>query len=95
MKDGLKTLEFYQTEPYVIQDIMPNTIFGLELFGRSPFSEIMLKFDEQCFNEVKFSRLHFGRFLSVVLNIESSKSFADQSSQCEQKCNDETCKKGR
>ena len=78
LKDGLKSLEFYQTEPELLSNLAPNKGFGSELIGRSPFSEIMIKFEEKCFNKMKESRADQPSKFAMKISLDYSLEFPDQ-----------------
>ena len=77
----MKKLDYYQTEPKILRKIFPNAVFGFELEGKSPLSEVMIKFDEKCFNETKSSRSRH-HHLEIEIQIQYSKSFPDQEDEC-------------
>ena len=77
----MKKLEYYQSEPAIFEKVIPNVEFGFDLDGRSPFSEVMIKFDSECFGAAKASRQR-EEHLELYVTVESSKSFADQGNDC-------------
>ena len=82
----MKKLDYYQTEPKILREIFPNAVFGFELEGKSPLSEVMIKFEEKCFNENKISRSRH-HYLEIDIEIQYSKSFPDQEDECSESYN--------